>query len=115
MPSYIVKPERDVDFYINWSTIVDAPLSWGTRAEVEASRVESPADRFERADATGTSSFDGFFGWDETEFDVENTGPKGVIVDRSNLRAFCLSLDPWDNSVFDESLTRPRFWEVDDA
>lgn len=112
MPSYIVKPERDVDFYFEWSTIVDCPDAWGTRAELEASHhVPTSPERFERADTTGTSSLDGFFDWDDTEFVVREIGPETFVVDRANMRAFCLSLDPYDMSVFDVSLTRPKIWE----
>lgn len=109
MPSYIVKPEREVDFYFYWSTVVDCPTAWGTRAEMEALRgIDTSSERFERADATGTSSVDGFEGWEEpfpvTEFWVREIGPDPFIVKRENMRAFCLSLDPYDSSKFDASL-----------
>lgn len=75
MPSYIVKIDRDTDRYVYWSTIVDAPLFYGNRAEMEnylqtRANHHSPelagADRFERANETGTSSVDGFYDWDDT-------------------------------------------------
>lgn len=83
MPSYIVKINPEDDLYTYWSTIVDAPLFLGTRAELtdyllrEArdAGVETAADeRFERADRTGTSSVDGFYDWGEKDFIVEQRG-----------------------------------------
>jgi hypothetical protein len=60
MPSYIVKPSRDEDFYVVWSTVVDHHTFAGTRAEVKEEleyRFEHAEDeRFERADSTGTSA-----------------------------------------------------------
>ena len=108
MPSYIVKPSPDEEFYFEWSTIVDCPTYWGTRQDLEQSGfVTADADRFERADRTGTSSFDGFEGWEQDEFWVREIGPEPFTVKRSNMRAFCESLDPHDTSKFDASLTIP--------
>lgn len=68
MPSYIIKPNPDVDEYVLWSTIPDTPVSdvlgragmtrflvseyWqsNTRAQVEVD------ERLDRADQTGTSA-----------------------------------------------------------
>ncbi|UDL16524.1 hypothetical protein SEA_ZOOMAN_283 [Microbacterium phage Zooman] len=66
MPRYFIKPEPDVDLYVWWSTIVDAPIMWGTRAEF-MEQYESDREmmfdfgrdfeeRLDRADATGSSS-----------------------------------------------------------
>lgn len=87
MPHYIVKIDRDTDLYVNWSTIVDAPGAIGTREGLAdylrftAGEKAADAARFDRADATGTSSIDGFYGWDEQEFIVEQRG----LVKRSDI------------------------------
>lgn len=36
MGDTLIKPNRDEDFYILWSLTVDAPISWGSRADLEA-------------------------------------------------------------------------------
>lgn len=77
MPSYIIKPEPDQDFYVIWSTIVDGPTEWGTRAEVEehllaeAARHQAAetAQRFDRADETGSSAHErGNGDWTDSGF-----------------------------------------------
>lgn len=122
MPSFIVKPKADEDFYVVWSTVVDAPTAWGDRSELERDlgSVESSPERFDRADATGTSMNDPeirngrqWFGWHDKEFmlmewDIPNR-QKGVYqVPRENVRALCeaydtdiditplLTFEPWE-------------------
>lgn len=90
MPRFIIKAEPDVDFYVDWSTIVDAPCEWGPAAVFQT---PIPADRLERADATGTSSFDGFFDWDTKTLIVANMGDNEFYdLPRDNLRAFLEAL-----------------------
>lgn len=111
MPRYIVKPKRDEDFYVVYSTIVDAPARWGTRAELAADPAsEAWPDRMERADEHGTSAMWGeppYLGWDETEitvregFDPEKREKKAwsATVARDDLREFCESIGAhgrWD-------------------
>lgn len=113
MPHYIVKPVKDEDFYVDWSTITDAPSMWGTREQMLRRRVA--ADRLDRADATGTSSFDGLEGYDQGDFWVANIGPEPFFVSRANMRAFLASLrieGSLARATWDESLTRP--WNPDD-
>lgn len=94
MPSYIVKADKDTDLYVIWSTIVDSPLSWG---QAEDFPEENP-ERFERANRTGSSSFDGFFNWDDEEFYLRELGTKheDYMLPRVNLKDFLvfLSEDP---------------------
>lgn len=88
---YLVKISPDTDAYVYWSTERDAPMFGGTREEVTkfltdtAEHPELIADRFERADATGTSARPytdqggarrpGFFAWDEPgDFVAEQRG-----------------------------------------
>lgn len=88
MPTIIVKPDRDVDFYLGWSSVVDAPVWFGSRAEVlEDDGTRSlglwenvPGEtitRLDRADEFGTSALygdprDG--GWEDTGFVFMNCG-----------------------------------------
>lgn len=53
MPRYIIKPRQDEDVYVEWSTIVDAPVS-DTMTRVEAVVAHSE-DRIARADECGHS------------------------------------------------------------
>lgn len=95
MPSYVVKPVRDDDFYVIWSTIVDAPTAFGDRAEVAEMR-DVTEDRLQRADANGTSAFDAdIFGYADQEFLLHNVDFKGwrndraYFVPRTNLKELC--------------------------
>lgn len=56
MPSIVMKEAPDVDFYVVWSSVVEAPVAVGTRAEIEWRVEGARAARFARADATGTSA-----------------------------------------------------------
>lgn len=91
MPSYIVKPDRVRDFYVLWSTIVDAPTAFGTRAELTAEADLGPqaAERFARADEFGSSCRVGetapWYGWDYKAIIYNQQG----ILRRHRLRAVC--------------------------
>jgi hypothetical protein len=65
MPSFIYKEAPDVDYYVMWSSVVEAPVMTGNRAVMLAylEDHDESEQRLERADATGTSSL-----W------VENSG-----------------------------------------
>lgn len=58
MPHFIIKAARDRDAYLEWSTVVEAPVAIGSRA---AFVVEHGEARLERADVQGTSAQ--FFDW----------------------------------------------------
>jgi hypothetical protein len=49
----IIKPDRDRDFYVAWSHIVEAPTWCGTYAE--AFMADCDPDRLDRADLNGSS------------------------------------------------------------
>lgn len=105
MPSAIMKPKRDEDFYVRYSTIVDSPCENGTRAQMIAVYRVAP-ERLDRADETGTSAEWGFtddtlwLGWQDTEIHVREgvmdpTEPDGAwwgTIARADLRAFCETL-----------------------
>ena len=98
VPTYIVKPNRDEDFYVWWSTIVDCPVGWGPRDDSE------PAVRYERADKEGSSvqwrapGYPVPFGWDDESFtlmeqdDLDYTDAWWDLP-RANLREFCRCRD----------------------
>jgi len=100
MGTIILKVAPDQDLYVAWSSIVEAPVGFGTRAEMLADLRRDwhrahpdciprpgtgPEVRLERADATGTSAYrDGDYapgGWDDKELIYEQRG----ILARSKL------------------------------
>jgi hypothetical protein len=85
MGTIVIKPERDVDFYVGWSSVTERPHWWGSRAEVTGyldedrrrrGGIDHPAaERLARADEYGTSDMsirDG--GWDDEGFIYEQRG-----------------------------------------
>lgn len=97
----IIKPVRDEDFYVVYSSVVDAPIRFGTRAELEATYEHAAPDRFARADEHGTSSPHGWDGYDEQTITVREGFRPGArpanawcaTVARADLRQFCESVD----------------------
>jgi hypothetical protein len=97
----IIKPIRDEDFYVVYSSVVDAPIRCGTRAELEATYEHAAADRFARADEHGTSSKLGWDGWDQQTITVREGFRPGAWppnacwakVARVDLRQLCESVD----------------------
>lgn len=83
MGHIVIKPDRNQDFYVNWSTVVEAPLDWGDRAEmldvlsdewrrehgshIPMAGISAPHPRLLRADVNGSSSFLGEFDWSEEQ------------------------------------------------
>lgn len=110
----IVKPLRDVDLYVEWSSVADAPTSVGDRASTlekmtrEWDRAhpdclprpgKSPADRLTRVDKAGSSALwpspeDPEHGWNDDEFLLNShPGPGGArTVSRDNLGQYALLL-----------------------
>ena len=99
MPTIIIKPERDRDFYIGWSTITDNPHWWGARAEATRYLVRDarrrgvadhpPEERLARADRYGTSDMsvrEG--GWGDDGLIYEQRG----VLPRRHLIAACEAL-----------------------
>lgn len=75
MPSFIVKPNPDRDFYVRWSEVVDEVTACGSRAELTEYLTkfkpywEADPERFDRADKTGTSSAaPAEYGWEHNKF-----------------------------------------------
>jgi hypothetical protein len=104
MPSFIVKPIADDDFYVEWSTVVDAPTAFGTRVGLAKLLPgdSGSSERFRRADQYGTSMMDPalprdrqWFGWHDRafllmEWEIPNRRSDGAYeVARENVRALC--------------------------
>lgn len=102
MPSYIIKPSEDEDFYVTYSTVVDSPTAFGNREDYVVAGTEE--DRLVRADEYGTSSLWGnprYLGWHEDtimvrEGIIDPTRPEHWshgTLSRSDLREFCETLE----------------------
>lgn len=102
---FVVKPDRDVDFYIIWSNIVEAPLGYGNREDLLADGID--ADRIYRADVTGTSMMrDVVFAptywgvldgeWEDEGFVAEQRG----VLPRASLAAYAVAYfeERWDDA-----------------
>ncbi len=73
MPSYIVKPVQDVDEYVEWSTIVDSPIRWGSREDFLFEGFEEA--RLDRADTYSSSALYYRPSWeDDHVYIFEQTG-----------------------------------------
>ena len=99
MPSTIIKPKPKEDFYVVWSTVVDAATYWGTRAELEAEYRDGTPERFARADQHGTSALWGSraYGWVQSNRtlmlgeDVDHREGHFAILNIDDLREWCES------------------------
>lgn len=72
MPSFILKTAPDENLYVEWSTIVDAPISWGSREQMKSWGVGE--DRLARADQYGTSMCDPALPFDQQWFGWSDDG-----------------------------------------
>jgi hypothetical protein len=114
----VIKPERDTDFYVGWSTVTENPHWWGDRAEAAGYLAEDatgdplddPSGRLDRADLNGTSAAGrfGFFGrWDYERFAYEQRGclPRTKLVaaiealSRDDESAVWDLLEPWEEGL----------------
>lgn len=100
MPSFIVKPDRDRDFYVRWSTVVDDVTACGNRAELTEYLTkfcvygEADPARFDRADETGSSAHGevaGWYGWDDDLFHLGQYD-EDRAVKRAHLEAYAIAL-----------------------
>ncbi len=104
MPKYIIKPRRDRDFYVEWSTIVDSIVGYGTRSEFLEEGYEP--ERLRAADIFGTSSKHlGDGGWGQAIFEmrIERLGIRRnhlYLVERKNLELICAVLENGDIKQF---------------
>ena len=110
MPSFIVKPDRDRDFYVRWSTVVDDVTACGSRAELTEYLTlfgkpnEADPARFDRADESGTSTQGeaaGWYGWDYDEFWLGQY-EESRAVKRADLMAY--AIDRCNEATEDEAV-----------
>lgn len=109
MGTIVIKPERDRDFYVGWSTVTENPHWWGDRAEVTSYLAEDrkrrgniddpPEVRLARADEHGTSDMscdDG--GWDDPGFIYEQRGwlPRERLTEACRLLGMGNEAGVWD-------------------
>lgn len=98
MGNIIVKPNKDKDMYVEWSSICDCPNEWGSKEEML--RRGHDEMRLERADEDGTSSYGGEGNWDDWGFIVHNMGTGGFWeLKRENMYDFLTALTRPDNGV----------------
>jgi len=120
MGQWIIKPDNDdSDFYVVWSSGVDAPVAWGTRKEVEQYFIDRAVrdcqranqEAFEQIAESGSSqryrygSGPLFGSWEDDELTVVNTFQPDTpqsILKRSDLRRYV--------ETQDDSLLTPIDW-----
>lgn len=91
MGRYIMKADKDHDLYVEWSTVVDAPVGWGPAASFSSLDVGRKA----RCDETGTSMHDPQWGgWEDDGMIVHNLGNRHGFywLERDKLYAFMSAL-----------------------
>lgn len=74
LPSFPIKPRGDEDFYVLWSTVVDAAVGYGTRAEVAEMMLE---DSIEWAKQQIEWSLERADTWQRKESLIVMEGPGG--------------------------------------
>lgn len=111
MSGILIKCDRDPesDRYVYWSEVCEAPHIHGDRAHITRyletvernyGGADEIAERFERADRTGTSSFPRFYDWNDGTLIVEQRG----ILRREKLWDFCVAYCTEDPARRDEWL-----------
>lgn len=102
MAYYLIKPDANDDFYLEWSTITDHPIGYGSRAEWEAHDPDTYNEvRFRRTDDTGSSALTGSYRYDEKSLIVYNVGDDLYDIPRKNWKAFTIELlDNWGDTMW---------------
>jgi hypothetical protein len=124
MGRFLLKPKADEDFYVNWSTNTDAPVYWGTRADLVPYAIENNwITEFERrlalADETGCT-----YGIRAHTFDA---GPDRTIIYQAfgakpgmwevkveELRALIETYEPDEDGDLIDSEASARFYHRGD-
>lgn len=75
----IIKVDPGLDLYIEWSSIVEEPIMWGPRRFLELRGID--AQRLDRSDKQGSSSYHGFNFWDHDVLIYKQQG----ILRRANM------------------------------
>lgn len=96
-----IKPNKDEDFYVVWSSVTDAPVYWGTRIQLRkwerSGHIRSERDLVDqrfyrniyRADRTSCSDRIGSWSW---EADEEIIYLNRWSIKRSKLKELCILL-----------------------
>lgn len=87
MAYYILKPDRDVDLYVEWSTIVESVTAIGTRQEFLNEGTD--AARLDRVDRVGSSALGppGIYGYDDEALTAEQR-----ILPREHLATYVVAV-----------------------
>lgn len=99
MSYYLLKPKRDSDFYLDWSTFEDTAMSWGTRDEMLGMGYSE--ERLARCDARGTSAF---WFWINPEDDFGEVWQNTGFLRYDNMEEFFTEIErlyPGDEDVPD--------------
>lgn len=121
MPRYIVKPRPSEDFYVIYSTVVDAPVVWGTREDMLTDE-DTDESRMNRTDTYGSSTLwpstqNPYMGWNSQQHfqiregihpDYLPDGAWACYVDRDNLRALCETAE--DDGRFKPTDEMVEYW-----
>lgn len=101
MPTYIMKLQKDhKDYYLEWSTIVDAPLSYGMSLEdfkiyyerkYGSDEMGYLQERLDRVDKYGTSSVDGFSVEELISCNRAGTN-EGELTKQEIIKRFCYDM-----------------------
>ena len=105
MPRFIIKPKRDVDFYVDWSEIVDAPCVWGDRAEMLREGT-NPA-RLDRCDLKGSScagDIADWYTWDRDKYRSVIYEQRGALA-IDDMQALCDRIAANQNADVSDLLT----------
>lgn len=96
MGYYMMKPDPDEDFYVEWSTYTDSPIAYGTREEFqEEDKDKYSDDRFERIDRLGSSYMLDIGRWNQKSFWIGQSWE----VSRENLKP--LVIEAYESSALD--------------
>lgn len=100
MGRYIVKPHKDLDLYIEWSSIVDSPTFAGSRQQITPylmngdrqgkPTAEEVAERLNRTDDNGSSLLDHTSEYWDDEGLIPATHKGQRWLKRERFGAYCL-------------------------
>lgn len=110
----IIKVAKDRDAYIEWSSVVEAPVAFGTREDFLTYRGAEPrgwiASRFDRADQCGTSAM--FFGWLPPEQQEGGWEDPGLIYMQRGVLPRNRMSDLYDLLMADANAEIPSDWLI---
>lgn len=85
----VIKPDKDKDFYVLWSTETDRPVGYDSReAFIAEDPIKYSVDRMDWTDEHGCSSRIGEKWWDERYILVHNVTKKDRTVRRTDFADF---------------------------